>query len=504
VQPSPPRFQEDPTETSSVLRGDAPLSRRRGNPIAALLLLCVSALSGTPTFDYAQIEQAIREHRLSWAQQRLEVQILAEPEDFRAHMLLGSVFSERGQPDSAVKHFEQAARLQPREAAPHLRIGESCARRGKFSAALAEFRKAVALAPADRSAWLNLLEAQLALKRFGEAQTSAERISQLDPASADLYNRLGAIQAEFGDYAGAIANLEKATALQPESYEFRYNLALAYHRNGDGARALQILEPMRRQRADGEIENLLGEVYEKKGQHLEAVRAFQRSAEREPANENYRFDFVYELLAHQNFDAALAAAQPAIRDFPQSLKLRLALGVAYFGAKSFDQSGKIFLEAARGLPDAELPLRLLAMAVDTGPVRRQDVQALVAAYLKRHPKQSWPHYFLGRNAFQDGDVARGLELLKQSVALVPDYPDSQFELGNVYFEMERWKEAIACYEKAVRLKPNLAEAHYRLFRSYRRTGEPKQADRALRTYQRLQQKKEADNVVMQFVYELRQ
>ena len=472
--------------------------------MVTLFLLGVSALSGAPPFDYAKIEQAIQEHRFSWAQQQLESQILTDPADFRAHMLMGGIFSESGQLDSALKHFDQAARLRPREPVAHLRLGESYAKQGKLSAALAEFQKAVGLAPADRSAWFNVLQAQLALKRFREAQTSAERISQLDPASADLHNRLGAVLAEFGDYAGAIKNLEKATALQPESYEFRYNLGLAYHRNGDGARALQMLEPLRRQREDGEIENLLGEVYEKKGQYLEAVRAFQRSAELEPANESYRFDFVYELLTHKNFDAAIAAAQPAVRDFSQSLQFRLALGVGYFGAKLFDQSGKIFLEVAESAPDTELPLRLLAMAVETGPVRRQEVQARVIAYLKRHPKQSWPYYFLGRNAFQDGDLARGLELLKQSVALAPDYPDSQFELGNIYFEMERWKEAIACYEKAVQLKPGLAEAHYRLFRTYRRAGEPRQADRALQTYQKLQQQKPVDKLVMQFVYELRQ
>lgn len=461
-------------------------------------------LSAASPVDYAKMEQAIQERRFSWAQQQLEAQLLAEPGDFRAHMLLGGVFSETNQHASAEKHFEQAARLQPRDPVPHLRLGESFAKQGKLSAALAEFQNAVELAPTDRFAWFNVLQAQLALKRFRQARISAERISQLDPASADLHNRLGAVQAEFGDYAGAIKNLEKASTLRPDSYEFRYNLGLAYHRNGDTARALQILEPLRRQGEAGEIENLLGEVYEKKGQYLDAVRAFQRGAELEPANESYRFDFVYELLAHQNFDAAIDAAQPAVRDFPRSQQLRLALGVGYFGAKLFDQSGEIFLEAARQSPDTEMPLRLLAMAVDTGPVRLREVQALVAAYLKRHPKQFWPHYFLGRTALQDGDVARGLEFLKQSVALAPDYPDSQFELGNAYFERERWNDAIACYEKAARLKPNLADAHYRLFRAYRRAGEPKQADRALQTYQKLQAQKPAENVVMQFVYNLRQ
>jgi tetratricopeptide (TPR) repeat protein len=468
------------------------------------VLLCLFPLLAAPAFDYAGIEQAIREHRFSWAQQQLESQLRAEPEDFRAHMLMGVICSVQNQLPCAVEHFQHAVRSQPREPTPHLHLGESYARQGNLAGALAEFNTAVGLAPKDLSAWLNVLQTQLAQKRFRDAEATAERISRLAPASADLHNRLGAVQAEFGDYPSAIKNLEKANALQPDSYEFRYNLGLAYHRKGDPGHALQILEPLRQQRDGAEIENLLGEVYEKKGQYLEAVRAFQKGAELEPANEGYRFDFVYELLVHKSFEAAIAAAQPAIRAFPQSLKLRLALGVAYFGAKLFDQSGEIFLQAAKSAPDSELPLRLLARAVDTGPVRRQEVQTLVAAYLKHHEKQFWPHYFLGTSAFQDGDLKRALEFLKQSVALAPDYPDSRFELGNVYFEMDRWKDAIACYERAVQLKPDLTEAHYRLFRAYRRTGEPRQADQALRTYQKLQQQNQTDNIVMQFVYNLRE
>ena len=474
------------------------------NRLAGTALLCLPLLLAAADFDYAGIEQAIREHKFSWAQQRLESQLRAEPEDFRARMLMGVVCSEQNQLPCAVEHFQHAVRSHPSEPAPHVRLGESYARQGKLAAALAEFNTAVGLAPDDLSAWLNVLQTQLAQKRFQAARTTAERISRLGPASADLHNRLGAVQAEFGDYAGAIQNLEKASALKPDSYEFRFNLGLAYHRHGDPDRALGILEPVRRQQDNAEIENLLGEVYEKKGQYLDAVRAFQRGAELEPGNEGYRFDFVYELLTHQNFDAAIAAAQPAVRDFPQALKFRLALGVAYFGAKLFDQSGEIFLAAARLAPDSELPLRLLVRAVDTGPVRRPEVQAMVAAYLEHHPRQFWPHYFLGRGAFQDGDLKRALQFLKQSVALAPNDPDSQFELGNVYFEMERWKDALACYERAVRLKPDLTEAHYRLFRAYKRAGAPKQAEQALRTYQKLQQQKQNDNIVMQFVYNLRE
>src|SRR5690349_4220984 len=102
MQQAPPPFQAGLTETRAIPGRDTTFCRRRENRMAAWLLLYVSALSAVPPFDYDKIEQAIQERRFSWAQQQLEAQILAEPEDFRAHMLLGGVFSERSQFASAV------------------------------------------------------------------------------------------------------------------------------------------------------------------------------------------------------------------------------------------------------------------------------------------------------------------------------------------------------------------------------------------------------------------
>src|SRR5437773_5959282 len=93
--------------------------------------LTVPALLGLPQplaaadFDYAGMEQAIREHKFSWAEQRLESHLRTEPEDFRAHMLMGVVCSEQDQIACAVEHFQHAARSHPREPVPHLRLGES-------------------------------------------------------------------------------------------------------------------------------------------------------------------------------------------------------------------------------------------------------------------------------------------------------------------------------------------------------------------------------------------
>jgi tetratricopeptide (TPR) repeat protein len=504
------------------------MNRHFRNILCSAVLLCARLSLAVATWEYTAVERAIQEGNLTWAQQELEKHLAAAPRDSRAHMLLGIIYDEQGKTEKALHHLQVAVSLQPRDPAPHVNLGKSYARSGQLNAAVREFRsaiqldpgssaahnnlglmlmqkkeyaqalvsfqKAIELAPNDLPTWLNLFKAQLALKHFPEARASVERILELAPPSADLYNRLGVMQAESGDYAGAIKNLEKASALGPLTYENQFNLGLAYFQSGDLDHALQTLESLRRSQQKAELENLLGEVYEKKGKYLEAVQAFQKAAQWEPANEGYRFDYVYELLAHQSFDAAILIAQPAVQEFPQSLRLRLALGVAQFGGTLLDQAVETLLEAARRYPDAELPLLLLVQVSDETGKDLGKVEALMTDYLKRHSHEFWPYYFLGRSALRtDPDrqpadnLSRAQTLLQTSIRLEPNHAESHLELGNVYTQLKEWNEAIAQYEAAIRLKPDLVAAHFRLSKAYLAIGEKERAHEEEKIHQRLLQ-----------------
>lgn len=505
--------------------------------------------SSVTPIDYARIERAIEERDFAWAYQELEKYLRTNPQDFRAHMLLGVVYDEENQPGEAAREFQKSVELRPREPAPHINLGKSYARRGdplaaarelrlalkldphsatafenlglvlmgqgEYAQALTAFQKAIDLDPKDLSFWLNVFKAQLALKKFPEVRASAKRIIELASPSADLYNRLGAMQAESGDYTGAIENLEKARALDPHLERAQYNLGLAYYRAKNLTRALQTLELLAQKRDTAEAENLLGEVYEESREYLKAVRAFQKAAEMESANEDYRFDFVRELLAHHNFDVATLVAAPAVHDFPQSQRLRLALGVAYFGRGRFRESLESFLETAKKIPDAELPLYFLALAADATGKNLEETRALLEAYLKRHPEQFWPYYFLGRAAYrpdfrgeQTGDLGRAERLLKESIRLNPNYADSHYELGVVYSEQEHWPQAMEEYEKAIRLKPDLSEAHYRLSQSYRHIGDLRRSEQEMQIHRKLKQQEAQETLrlrqVNAFLYKLRQ
>lgn len=514
----------------------------------ALVLTCLGAAYGTTSsIDFAKIEKAIQAGDLGWAQHELERHVVAEPDDLRAHMLLGIVYDEQKQPEMAQKEFERAVQLKPGDAVSHINLGKHYARSGHLEAARGEFRRAIQLDPHsgighdnlglllmarghyqaareefqqavetsdnDPDPLLHLLQAELELKEFGAARSTAGRLVARLGSKAALYGQIGAMQAQAGDYAGGIDNLERARALDPNSYQVGYNLGLAYFNKNDANQAARILESLRASQDTPEIENLIGSVYERQGNYLNAVKAFQKAAELDPKSEDYRLDFIFELLVHQSYDAAIPVAQAAAHDFPSSIRIPLALGVAYFGRGRMTEALKTFSEASRRFPDAELPVLFLANAADVTGESAEETRAVVAAYSARHADWSWAYYFLGKSAYQaeiEGGRPESFEkarrLLEESLRRNPGYADAHYELGKVYLKLQQWREAIGEYEKAVALKPDMSEAHYKLSQAYRHVGELVRAQQELLIHQRLKEK-EAETLRTRqtavFIYQLR-
>ncbi len=231
--------------------------------------------------------------------------------------------------------IQAALDRDPRSITAHTNLGLIELAQRQFSQAEIDLQKAAALAPADIAILMALLQAQLGSKRFSAAKDTAARILAIAPEALQM---IGALQAQAGDYPEAIRNLEKASARHPDSYEVWYNLGWAYRGSGNARRALATLEPLAKRNSSAELANLLGSVYEENGQYLDAVKSFQRAAESEPANEDYRFDYIWELLEHRSFEPARLVAEPAVHDFQSSMRVKLGLGVASLGLQQFGRS----------------------------------------------------------------------------------------------------------------------------------------------------------------------
>ena len=78
--------------------------------------------------------------------------------------------------------------------------------------------------------------------------------------------------------------------------------------------------------------------------------------------------------------------------------------------------------------------------------------------LKEDPDQFYALNFLGCIKRIKRDHNKGITLLVKAVSLQPNNPDVHYNLGNIFKDLRRWDDAIACYEKSLGLNPQSVEA----------------------------------------------
>jgi Flp pilus assembly protein TadD len=93
---------------------------------------------------------------------------------------------------------------------------------------------------------------------------------------------------------------------------------------------------------------------------------------------------------------------------------------------------------------------------------------------------------------KNNDPSKAVVLLKKAVELKPDLRMAHADLGVIYMDQKRYPEAATALQRAIHLDPAQPDAHYRLGRLYRATGDAKAAQREFTTVQKLHKKAEDD------------
>jgi tetratricopeptide (TPR) repeat protein len=253
---------------------------------------------------------------------------------------------------------------------------------------------------------------------------------------------------------------------------------------------------------------------EKPGSALEAARAYQRAAEAGPSESNL-FDWGTELLIHRAPEQAAEVFEKGHRLFPRSQRMLLGLAAAGYAHGDYDRSAHSFFEACDLNPADPGPYIFLGKVQSIEIVQLQGYLDRLARFQKLHPDSAWANYYYAvalwkqRKGPEDSQTpARVQKLLQNAVRLDPALGAAYLQLGVVYSAQKGDTRAIAAYQKAIAVSPEMDEPHYRLGQAYERTGQKEKARQELDTYEemskKLQQRIERErSEIQQFVFELR-
>jgi tetratricopeptide (TPR) repeat protein len=335
-----------------------------------------------------------------------------------------------------------------------------------------------------------------------------------DSASYDTNYRLGKLLVEEGKPREAVPYLERASKINSGAFDGEYELALAHCAAGDLQTAATEARALLPQHDTGEVHHLLAEVAEKRGDPLEAVHEYQRAAELDPTERNY-FDWGSELLLHRAGEPAVEVFSKGDKLFSGSVRMKSALGVAWYARGSYDRAVETLCQSSDLDPSATAPYIFLGRIQNVEPTANAEIVARLARFVQLQPANRWANYYYAvslwkrRKSTDDNQNLPKIEaLLQTAIHVDPNFAAAHLQLGILYSERKNLPAALAAYQKAAESNPDLPDAHYRLAQLYRQVGEKSKAQRQLQLY-RQTAKKAAEEVererhnVRQFVYTLR-
>jgi tetratricopeptide (TPR) repeat protein len=300
--------------------------------------------------------------------------------------------------------------------------------------------------------------------------------------------RAGLLALQRGDLASAQTNLEAAGKLAPRDGRVWVALSQTYwrlHKNADAEDAAGKAAALGPE--DPAVLQGLSIYYSETNQTLKAAQTAAKFSAKVPENGDAReratdlyFEAARPLLDQQKFAEAVVILKEAVARLQQSAQLELALGVADYGLRRFDDAADAFLRTIEIAPETEQPYTFLGRILDQIPSRLPQVTVRFAEYEAAHSANA-AAYLLHAKALdaQSLEPETALRLLEKSITMNAGDASAHFEMGTVLDRLQRFADAAGQFQRAVELAPSDAAAHYRLARDYDRIGkhEAAQAER---------------------------
>jgi tetratricopeptide (TPR) repeat protein len=362
------------------------------------------------------------------------------------------------------------------------RLGEAAARE--------TVERAVRAAPGSAAAQVAQGDALLAARLAAEAEAAYQRAVQIEPASVSAGSGLALALAAQGKAAPALEVARAATQTDPHSAEAQAAVGLAAlaqdpdDKKSEAIAAVQqasFLEPK-----NALVKLALGRVFESRGQLDQAAAAYGEAAQLDPSWYAPRIAALGVRL--QQGDAAGALA--GLRALPEELRTsgEAALLLGRLLSQKEDWAGAL---AALDLAVAALPGLAEAQALrGTAAYNNGELKLAADAYGRAVALDPEKLAYLSSYALYlsyDGRLDEGLAVLLKVTARPEGQESGAFmTLGGIYrsFKPPRVAEAVAAYEKALKLDPKNAQAALGVALSYRAG---KQWARAITAYERVEQ-----------------
>jgi tetratricopeptide (TPR) repeat protein len=368
------------------------------------------------------------------------------PQAADAHELAGRIQASLDRPEDAIKEYREVLKRKPKPVAAHLALGQLFLARGDVDQAQSHVNEALVIAPNLPDAHAELIRVLVAKGDKARAAAEVATLQKQFPNAPAVLKLAGAQQLAAGQIAGARASYTKALQAQPHDLEAVGGLVaadLSERRVKDAVARIE--QSVKTIPPSGALFVLASRVYLAAGDTAKGEEMLRKAIETEPSRLQ-AYSVLGTLYARQN---RLPEAEKTFLDLvkrnPNSVSAHTMLGMIY------DVQGRT--------KDAEQKYKDVLVLDPHAPVAANN---LAWIYVSNH-----------------GDLTEAAQLAKTAQERLPDEPNVNDTLGWIYFQQQRFTDAVRHLETSVKSGFGNPAADYHLGLAYSELGETAKARQAL-------------------------
>jgi tetratricopeptide (TPR) repeat protein len=486
------------------------------------------ALAIDPKFNAARYARAVlyyQEGKTEESIADLKLVLTTEPDDTGSLDALGQDYMRLAQYAAAAEVLERAIKLAPKDPkilTHYSRVLIRLGRKEEAEKVMADFR---ALGPEEGRRrpygglfdFLNLppeqqyakymenlqrtittrpddpsLRVQLGrtLLRQGKPDEAIEafRTARKLTSNPDVLATCGKALFDFGQYGAAREFLEPAVAAHPSAADLRLDLAIAVFHSASARDALTALDESPPQERKGDYFLLRAQILDAMQMPEQAAEALNRAFDAAPTRADLYFEGALFLIKHKQYHRAVRLLEQASRALPDAPELLLTLAMAYDMVQQYEDSARLLAQIESRWPEWSLPYELQGISLETR-LRSEQAKPLLETALALGARDPNVYYYLASAITHatPEDTESAQKAIGQALQLNPDDAYIRSLAGKIAYTRKDYPAALEHLTAALRLWPEMVEAHQTLAGVYRALGEREKSAAELKEIVRIKQ-----------------
>ena len=352
---------------------------------------------------------------------------------------IGELALALGHRDKAREAYARALQIDPDDPIAHAGMGKALAAQGEVSAARKQME--TALVQLDSDASLQYEYGSL-LRRMGYSDAALQSFREavkLDSKDPRYRTRLGGILVERGDLEAAELQLREAVAMNDRHAEALYFLARALAGRKKLGEAMDVMKKAVEIEPDNpEFHYHLGLIFEKGLQVRDAIETFTRAIDKGSRNADTYEHLGVNLMVENRFPEAVKSFRKAVELDPKRARLWALVGDAEQQSGDVDSAIRDFQRALAQDPNLPAVWTKLGIAYkdkDCRGCRTKAVDALQRA-TRVDPGDALAHHQLGYIFKDDGRRKEAVAEFRRYLDLRPDAGDAPNVQDDIYYLQE--------------------------------------------------------------------